>query len=185
MVLSVGKKILWITQTAMMLALLVALQGITAGLGNQLLTGSCVNLVLVAAALLVGTWGGAVVALISPFMAFLLQIGPKYIQLIPAIAVGNLVLVLIYSLILGQNKQPVWKQAVALAGAAAAKFVALYLLAVQLVIPGMVSGGVVQAAAAGKLGATFGVTQLITAIIGGAVALAVVPLVRKALRKGG
>lgn len=50
------KKILWITETAMLLALLVALQGITAGLGNQFITGSCVNLVLAVAALMVGPW---------------------------------------------------------------------------------------------------------------------------------
>ena len=180
-----GKKILWITKTAMMLALLVAVQGITAAWGNQLLTGACVNLVLVTTALLVGTWGGAVVAVVSPFMAFLLQIGPKYLQLMPAIAAGNLVLVLTFSLILGQKDQPLWRQAVTLVAGAAAKFVALYLLAVKLLIPGMVSDGVVTAPVAEKLGMTFGVTQLITALIGGAVALAVVPLVRRALRRGG
>ena len=69
------KKILWITETAVMLALLVAVQGITAGLGNQFITGSCVNLVLAVTALMVGLWGGVAVAAVSPFVAFLLGIG--------------------------------------------------------------------------------------------------------------
>ena len=36
------KKILWITETAVMLSLLVALQAITKPMG-QMVTGSCVN----------------------------------------------------------------------------------------------------------------------------------------------
>lgn len=179
------KKILWITETAMMLALLVAVQGLTAGLQNQILTGSCVNLILVVTALLVGTWGGAVVAVVSPFVAFLFGIGPKFVELLPAIAVGNLVLVLLYSLILGGDKKPIWLQAVVWVGAAAAKFGALYLLMVKLLVPGLVSAGTVAAAAGEKLSAQFGILQMVTALIGGAVALLIVPLLRKALHKGG
>ena len=39
------KKVLWITETAVMLALLVTLQALTKPMG-QLVTGSCVNAVL-------------------------------------------------------------------------------------------------------------------------------------------
>lgn len=177
------KKILWITETAMMLALLVALQGVTSGLGNQFITGSCVNLVLAAAALMVGPWGGAVVALASPFLAFLFGIGPKFVQLLPAIAAGNLVLVLIYALVLGKSKKPIWLQAVVWVGAALAKFGTLYLLMVKLLVPGLISGGVIPEKAAAVLYAQFSWPQLVTALIGGAVALIIVPLLRKALHK--
>ena len=43
-------KVLWITRTAVMMALLVTLQWATSGLG-QFVTGSCVNAVLVVATL--------------------------------------------------------------------------------------------------------------------------------------
>ena len=47
------KKVLWITETAVMLALLVTLQALTKPMG-QLVTGSCVNAVLAIAVLLFG-----------------------------------------------------------------------------------------------------------------------------------
>ena len=85
------KKVRWITETAVLLALLIAVQGLTAGLGNQFVTGSCVNLILAVAAALAGLWSGAAIAVLSPFLASLLGIGPKFVQLLPAVALGNLV----------------------------------------------------------------------------------------------
>ena len=51
------KKVLWITETAVMLALLVALQVVTKPMG-QLVTGSCVNGVLAITVLLAGMSSG-------------------------------------------------------------------------------------------------------------------------------
>ena len=79
-----------------MIAVLVALQFVTKPFG-QFVTGSCVNLVLTVACLCGGFWCGAATAIISPFFAFLLGIGPALIQLVPAIAVGNLSLVAVYA----------------------------------------------------------------------------------------
>ena len=75
-----NKKTLWITETAVMIALLVALQWATKPLG-QFVTGSCVNLVLGVSVLVGGLWCGLTVALVSPFFAFLLGIGPADIRL--------------------------------------------------------------------------------------------------------
>ena len=177
------KKILWITETAVMLALLVAVQGITAGLGNQFITGSCVNLVLAVTALMVGLWGGVAVAAVSPFVAFLLGIGPKFIQLVPIVAVGNLVLVLIYALVLGGKAKALWFQGAVLVGAAVAKFLTLYLLMVKLVVPALVAGGTLPQKAAAAMSVQFGWPQLVTALIGGAIALAITPVLRKALKR--
>ena len=57
-----NKKIRWITETAIMLALLVTLQALTKGFG-QLVTGSCVNTILATAALVAGLGSGITVAL--------------------------------------------------------------------------------------------------------------------------
>ena len=70
-----SKKIRWITETAVMLALLVCLQALTKPMG-QLVTGSCVNAVLAVSALVGGLSCGLVVALCSPVLAFLLGIAP-------------------------------------------------------------------------------------------------------------
>lgn len=81
-----------------MIAVLVALQFATKAMG-QFVTGSCVNMVLVVATLCGGFWCGFATALVSPFLAYLLGIGPALIQLVPAIALGNISLAAIYALI--------------------------------------------------------------------------------------
>ena len=74
-----------LTRTAILIALLVALQAATKPLGNQFITGSCVNLVLAVAALFCGPASASIVAIVSPFFAYLLGIAPQ-IWLAPAIA---------------------------------------------------------------------------------------------------
>ena len=64
------KKTIWIAQTAVCLALLLAVQFVTKSLG-QFVTGSCVNLVLAMAALSGGLWSGVAVAVLSPFCCLL------------------------------------------------------------------------------------------------------------------
>ena len=175
-------RILWITETAIMLAMLVAVQGFTAGLGNQFITGSCVNLILAITTLVVGLWGGVVVAGVSPFFAFLLGIGPKFIQLVPAIAVGNLIYVLIlYSMTSKSTAIP--SKLISLLAAAAAKFLVLLLLITKWLVPSLVANGVIPAKASATLIATFSWPQLVTALIGGILALAILPALKKALRK--
>ena len=73
-----NKKIRWITETAVMLALLIALQALTKPMG-QLVTGSCVNAILAITVLLVGMSSGITVALISPVFAFLFAIAPNIV----------------------------------------------------------------------------------------------------------
>ena len=95
-----NKKVLWITETAVLLALLVVLQWITKPLG-QIVTGSCVNAVLAVSVLLVGLSSGLTVALISPVCAYLLGIAPNLVA-VPAIMAGNAVFVLALSLLCGK-----------------------------------------------------------------------------------
>ena len=185
-----NKKILWLTQTAVMLALLVALQALTKPLG-QLVTGSCVNAVLAITVLVVGLSGGITVALISPVCAFLLGIAPNFITVLP-IMLGNVCYVLILHLILGRSMMPLWKQPAALIAAAGVKFGVLYILVVK-VICGLASGAllgkrigniVVLAPPMLKMLPTmFTWPQLFTALIGGAVAILIAPILRKALHR--
>ena len=185
-----NKKILWITETAVMLALLVVLQAVTKPLG-QLVTGSCVNAVLAVAALVAGMSSGITVALISPVCAFLFGIAPNFVTVLPIMA-GNVCFVVLLRLIAGENRRPIWRQPVALIAAAGVKFAVLYLLVVK-VICGVASGAllgkklgdvvVLAPPMLQKLPAMFSLPQFFTALIGGSVALLITPVLHRALRK--
>ncbi len=172
-----NKKVLWITETAVMTAVLIALQVITKPMG-QVVTGSCVNLVLGVAAIAGGLWCGVTVAVLSPFFAFLLHIGPALLPIVPMIAIGNAVLVVVLYLLAGQKPLGAVSYAAAVA-AAAAKFVTLWLLIVKLVLPML---GLPEQKMA-VMSAMFTWPQLVTALIGGVVAVTVAPVIRKALHK--
>lgn len=187
-----GKKIRWITETAVLLAVLICLQWVGAMVPNQLvkqlLTGSFVNCVLAVTALLVGMGSGITVALISPVCAYLFGIAPNFITVIP-IMLGNVCFVVLLRLLAGKA---FWKQVAALITAAGVKFIVLYLLVVRLIC------GVAAGALLGKklgeivvlappmlkmLPTMFAWPQLVTALVGGAIALSIVPVLRKALHK--
>ncbi|MBR4864232.1 MAG: hypothetical protein IKU07_06630 [Oscillospiraceae bacterium] len=185
-----SKKIRYITETAVLLALLVALQAVTKPLG-QLVTGSCVNAVLAVAALFTGLGGGLTIALISPVCAFLLGIAPNFVTVLP-IMLGNAIYVTLLYVIAGREGKRFWRQPVAVAVAAGAKFALLYLLVVK-VICGVASGAllgkklgdivVLAPPMLNMLPTTFAWPQLFTALIGGAAALLLVPVLRKALHR--
>ena len=173
------QKTLQIIRTAALLALLIVLQAVTKPAG-QLVTGSCVNAVLAVTALLCGVWPGVAVALVSPFAAFLLGIGPQLIAVVPAIAAGNLVYALLLSLI-ARQRAPFARQIAAWLLASFAKFLTLYLLVVRLlchVLP-------LKQAQIVMFSTMFSWPQLVTALIGGALALALCPILRHARRSDG
>ena len=179
------KKILWITETAAMLALLVTLQAVTKPLG-QLVTGSFVNGVLAVTELVAGLSGGITVAVISPVLAYLLGIAPQPLT-VPAIMVGNTVFVTLLFWIAGKDSRKLFRQMAAWIIAAAAKFAALYAIVVWLICgvlsEGLLASGDLKAPMINTLTANFSWPQLFTALIGGGVALLMVPVLRKALHK--
>ena len=179
------KKLRWITETAIMLALLVTLQALTKGFG-QLVTGSCVNAVLAISVLIGGLGCGITVALISPVLAFLLNIAPQILT-VPAIMIGNTVYVVALFLLAGKDSKKLLRQAAAWLISAAAKFATLYFL-VSGVICGiladvLLNAGLLKAPMLQVLPATFSWPQLFTALIGGGLALVIVPVLRKALHR--
>ena len=179
------RKLRWITETAIMLALLVTLQALTKGFG-QLVTGSCVNAVLAVSALVGGVWCGLTVALISPVLAFALNIAPQILT-VPAIMVGNCVFVLLLHFLSDRSGKNLVKQGIAWVTAAVAKFAALYAIVVWVICgvlaESLLASGALKQPMLKALPATFSWPQLITALIGGAVALLIVPTLRKALKK--
>ena len=173
-----NKKTLWLCRTAVMIAVLVALQFVTKPLG-QFVTGSCVNMVLVVATLCGGLWCGFTVALISPFAAFLVGVGPALIQIVPAISVGNIVLVLVYAFVYKKLDRAWVRECVAVIAAAVLKFAALYLVVVKLLLPVL---GLAEKQVA-VMSAMFSWPQLVTALIGGVLGVVVSIPVKKAMKK--
>jgi hypothetical protein len=180
-----NKKIRWITETAVMLALLVTLQALTKPAG-QLVTGSCVNAVLAVTALVAGLYNGITVALISPALAYLLGIAPQILT-VPAIMVGNTVFVVLLHFIAGKDSRKIVRQVIAWAVAAGSKFAVLYAIVNFLICgvlaDGLLSAGLLKAPMLKALPATFSWPQLFTALIGGGLALLITPVLRKALKK--
>lgn len=180
-----NKKIRWITETAVLLALLVTLQYLTKPMG-QLVTGSCVNAILAVAVLFGGLGSGVMVALISPVLAFLLGIAPQILT-VPAIMVGNTVYVVLLHVLSDRTGKQIVKQIIAWLVAAVAKFAALYAIVVWVICgllsEALLASGTMKPPMLTALPVTFSWPQLITALIGGAIALLIAPVLKKALHK--
>ena len=168
----------WITTTAVMIVVLVVLQSVTKA-GGQFVTGSCVKIYLAVAKMIGGLCCGFVVDLVSPFFAILLGVGPQFIKIVPAISVGNLVYVLLVGLLLKKFLENRAMAYVAVVVASVAKFLALWLLVTQWIAP-----MVVPEAKLATISAMFSWPQLVTALIGGVIAVTVIPMIQKGLKKG-
>ena len=176
--------LLWITRTSALIALLIVFQwGLGALTGsNQYIVGSSVNLVLIIAATVSGLYSGITVAVLSPFLAYFLSVGPQFIAMIPFIALGNLVLVLIWYFIAknaNATASGYVRMSVALVVGAVVKFGVLYFSIVKFAIPNLLS---LPAAKVSVMSLMFSWPQLVTAAIGGFIALLIIPTLRKVVR---
>ena len=174
------KKVKWIARSAAAIALIIVIQFATGPLKQQLITGSLVNLVLALSALLFGWSVGAAAAIASPFFAFLLGINAQ-IAVVPAIAVGNLVYVLVIALLVKlfrKTKLPeLVYNIISVVVAAACKFVVQYLLIVKWIAPAFL-----PPKAQAVMAVNFGVMQFFTACIGGVIACLIYLAVRKGIK---
>lgn len=177
------KGIRWIVETAVLLALLIVVQWVTKPLGT-LVTGSAVNFLLIAATLLVGRASGFTVALVSPFLAMVLGVVPLPIWFVPAVAIGNAALVAVYSSMLhalrkwkGVRKYLLW--IIVIAASSVVKFAVLYATVNWVIMPLLSVAGIAAKAPA----AIFATSQMVTAAIGGMLAVLVIPTLLKALRR--
>ena len=75
-------KVKTIVRGAVLTALIIALQALTKA-GGQFVTGSCVNAVLAVGACSVSLPAAMGAAILSPFAAYLLGIGPQMLPIVP------------------------------------------------------------------------------------------------------
>lgn len=177
------KTAFWITKTGIFIALLVVVQYFTQSM-QQLVTGSAVNLILAAAVLLSGYSSGVAVAALSPVFAFFLGI-PAFLQLVPFIMVANIFWVSAWYWIagrksIGSGQRYLWFVAALIVGAVG-KVALLYFGVVKLAVPYLLPA--IEPKKAQMLCTMFSLPQLLTAGIGGALTVILVPAVQKALQK--
>jgi len=167
----------WITRTAGLVALLVALQAATAALGNIVLTGVAVNLMLIVSVMTCGLSSGLSVAVVSPIVAKFFGIGPFWV-LIPFIAAGNAALVWVWHFLGNGNMgRKYTAYVVALVCAAIAKFLVLYIGVGRIAVPLFLGLSGQQAAVVSYM---FSFMQLVTASAGGVMAIILLPALKKA-----
>lgn len=151
-----NKSVVFLTRTAVLLALTLAIQMV--GM-PQYATGPLVNTMLYIAATFVGIWGGVAIGVVTPAIAFWRGILPPPLgPMIPFIALGNAVLVIVFGLLERRGRLA------AIAGIVAASVLKFLVLssAVRFVVE-------VKPAIA-KMMQT---PQLFTALAGGAIAFVV------------
>ena len=174
------KTVRFITFTAMGIALVILAQllgnvlpaGFTVGgpfTGKQLLTGSLVNCVLFVFTGAVGLWSGVIIGLLSSILAHFFGIGP-ILPVVPVVACGNALLCLVFGLLRG--KLPDWLNVVI---AAVLKCGFLWLL-----VPLVVRAVGVPDKQVAALSVMFSWPQAITALIGGILAILILPRLKKA-----
>jgi hypothetical protein len=179
-----SKKALNITQTAVLLALIVVIEYLMVGPQYILIKGSIVNLILIVATLLVGLPAGILISIFTPLLAVVT--GHLALPVLaPVVGLGNIVLVVLWWAIVRYVKlgQPLISHIVATLVSSLAKFAFLYLAVAHYILP-VVLKGIVAKKPQMKVAllAQFGMPQLITAVIGGVIAALILPRLAKAIQ---
>ena len=177
-----NKKIAFIAQTGVMLALLIGVQFTTRSL-SQFITGSLVNLILLVSLFVIGIASGITVAVLSPVLAFTVGMGPMFVQIVPFVAAGNAVFVIAAyftrNYIARKTLKDTFFTALGLITAGAAKTLFLWAGLVKIALP-LIPG--IKEKQITVISAAFSWPQMVTALIGGALAMIITPLLKLAVQ---
>ena len=150
----------WMSRTAILLAIALVFQ---MGGFPQFITGPLVNTVLYLAAMIVGWQGGMLIGILTPVIASIRGIlPPPLTPLIPFIALGNSILIILFFWLQSKNK---------IVGIIIASCVKFLLLAGAVKLLVQVPPAIAQ---------MMSFPQLITALAGGAIALLLAHFFKKA-----
>ena len=175
-----NSRAVWVAQTGIFLALLIVAQLVTRPFGNSILTGSLNNMLFILTVMICGISSALILSAISPVIAFLMGMAPFW-PFIPVIIIGNMALVALwYFIALKEADSGKLRQIIALVFAALVKFCILFFGIVHIVVPLILGLEGPQAAA---VSAAFSYPQIITAAIGGVLALLLLPVLKKAIPK--
>lgn len=166
-------KVKMLTRTAVLLAVVVVVQMVGRSIpNNNFIVGPLVNMCLLIAAMTAGLGGGMAIAVLSPFTSLINNNAPIAAALLPfapVIAISNVIFVLVFCFLFNKNKY------IGVISAAVLKFAFLF-LAIRLFLNIFAFPKFAE-----KLIALFSFPQLITALVGGFIALPVIYSVRKVI----
>lgn len=166
-----SKKIQFMTRTALLLALVITVQLAGRLLPNSnFIVGPLVNACLLVSTALAGVWSGLFISVVSPFSSLINNHAPVAAALLPFapfVAAGNAVYVLSYYLLRKKSA------AAGVGVGAVLKFGFLY-LAINIFLQLFSFPKFAKV-----LLALFGWPQLITALLGGIIGLAVIKVLKK------
>ena len=169
----------WIAYTAMGIALVVVAQFLGSRIPSiatifgpfsvqQLITGTLVNCILLVFTARAGIASGAVIGVLSAFLAAFMGISQVVVS--PMVAVGNALLCIIYGLL---ARRPSWHVPAMIVGAVV-KCAFLW-----LTVPMILATAGLPEKQTAMLSIMFSWPQGLTALIGGALALAILPRLGK------
>lgn len=165
----------FITRTALLLAVAIAFQLLGRVLGpyNNFIVGPVVNAVLIVAAAIAGFWSGVAIAVIAPLVSAFTNkaaIAPLVLAFSPFIILGNVIIVASFHLLKKKGKIAAIAIGAVLKSAFLYAAISLFTSLVQM-----------QPKVAVSLTNLFSWPQLVTALIGGAIALAVLAALGRSL----
>lgn len=171
-----NKNLKFLTRTALLLAVAIAFQFLGRFMGpwNNFIVGPIVNAVLLIAAEITGVLGGVSISVIAPLVSALTNkaaIAPIVLMFSPFIIAGNIILVLAWHFL------KKWNKIGAVGVGAVLKFG--FLFTAISIFTQMVA---MKPPVAATLVGLFSWPQLLTAAIGGAIALIILPVLKKALK---
>lgn len=170
-----NKNVSNLTRSALLLAIVIVFQivGRNVPAISQSLVGPAVNAILLISTYICGTVWGVMVGALTPILAlFVGQLPTPMGPFVPFIMVGNILFVLIFGL-LRKNKLRRYSGIVA---GSALKYLFLSISASRLI--GLFNIGLPQKVM-DKLAVMMGTPQLITALIGGAIAAVIIELLMR------
>jgi len=177
-------KVRFLTRTALLLAVAIAFQIFGKFIPyNNFIVGPVVNAVLLVATAAAGLWSGVAISVIAPLVSAFTNkapIAPLVLGFSPFIIIGNVIIVLLFHL-LRRKKSVAFIPGPVLGVAAGAVLKFAFLYASISVFTSLVEMKPQQAVTLTNL---FSWPQLITAIVGGAIALVILKLAGKSLEYG-
>lgn len=141
---------------------------------SQVFVGPAVNAVLLLTASICGLWIGLGIGILTPILAFILgQLPAPFGPFIPFIIIGNAVFIILYYNFSKMNK---FGQVLGVIAGAVVKFLFLYLCATKIILALKL---ITNPKVVTKLSTAMGLLQLITALVGGLVAIILLALLKR------
>lgn len=171
-----------LARSALLLAIAIVFQIIGRNLQvasiNQFLVGPIINAILLVSVVICGTWWGVGIGVLTPILAFLIgQLSPIFAPFIPFIMIGNILYVIAFALIYKKFKtSSLAKEAIGVIISSLLKFAFMFVSAVKIIHILNIS---FSKLALKLLPTAMGMLQLVTAIIGGILAIVIIEILRK------